>query len=103
MKSENGQLFFSATDLANHLACQHATILEVQRTQGLATKQYREDATLELLIELGNRHEQAYCDFLISSGKDVVQLPEFGSQNICLLYTSPSPRDRQKSRMPSSA
>ena len=24
-------------------------------------------------------------------------------QEICLLYTSPSPRDRQKSRMPSSA
>ena len=24
-------------------------------------------------------------------------------QNSCLLYTSPSPRDRQKSRMPSSA
>ena len=29
---------------------------------------------------------------------------EFSNQiNICLLYTSPSPRDRQKSRMPSSA
>ena len=26
-----------------------------------------------------------------------------GSGTICLLYTSPSPRDRQKSRMPSSA
>ena len=26
-----------------------------------------------------------------------------GSFTICLLYTSPSPRDRQKSRMPSSA
>ena len=26
-----------------------------------------------------------------------------GSANVCLLYTSPSPRDRQKSRMPSSA
>ena len=25
------------------------------------------------------------------------------SANTCLLYTSPSPRDRQKSRMPSSA
>ena len=25
------------------------------------------------------------------------------TNNICLLYTSPSPRDRQKSRMPSSA
>ena len=27
----------------------------------------------------------------------------FNEQYICLLYTSPSPRDRQKSRMPSSA
>ena len=26
-----------------------------------------------------------------------------GIGNVCLLYTSPSPRDRQKSRMPSSA
>ena len=26
-----------------------------------------------------------------------------GMMNVCLLYTSPSPRDRQKSRMPSSA
>ena len=26
-----------------------------------------------------------------------------GEGNTCLLYTSPSPRDRQKSRMPSSA
>ena len=28
---------------------------------------------------------------------------DFGMVNFCLLYTSPSPRDRQKSRMPSSA
>ena len=27
----------------------------------------------------------------------------FGNRGFCLLYTSPSPRDRQKSRMPSSA
>ena len=27
----------------------------------------------------------------------------YGSMGTCLLYTSPSPRDRQKSRMPSSA
>ena len=26
-----------------------------------------------------------------------------GQDKVCLLYTSPSPRDRQKSRMPSSA
>ena len=29
--------------------------------------------------------------------------PDFERHTICLLYTSPSPRDRQKSRMPSSA
>ena len=28
---------------------------------------------------------------------------DVGDDNGCLLYTSPSPRDRQKSRMPSSA
>ena len=32
--------------------------------------------------------------------KGLLALP---SANPCLLYTSPSPRDRQKSRMPSSA
>ena len=29
--------------------------------------------------------------------------PEVSTMCVCLLYTSPSPRDRQKSRMPSSA
>ena len=31
------------------------------------------------------------------------RIPPKGQLSICLLYTSPSPRDRQKSRMPSSA
>ena len=31
------------------------------------------------------------------------ELMEAGLLQVCLLYTSPSPRDRQKSRMPSSA
>ena len=35
-----------------------------------------------------------------ASGNNTLTLPNDGT---CLLYTSPSPRDRQKSRMPSSA
>ena len=31
------------------------------------------------------------------------QIPQNSNSYTCLLYTSPSPRDRQKSRMPSSA
>ena len=37
----------------------------------------------------------------ICKGKDVSD--DIGDMIVCLLYTSPSPRDRQKSRMPSSA
>ena len=38
----------------------------------------------------------------VSDGK--LEIPIIcGAPNVCLLYTSPSPRDRQKSRMPSSA
>ena len=33
--------------------------------------------------------------------KEIVSI--VGKSGACLLYTSPSPRDRQKSRMPSSA
>ena len=34
---------------------------------------------------------------------DIRRAHEHGRTGVCLLYTSPSPRDRQKSRMPSSA
>ena len=34
---------------------------------------------------------------------DIYLVNDFGENNDCLLYTSPSPRDRTRSRMPSSA
>ena len=39
---------------------------------------------------------------LLSGTTYTIDVPA-ATTNICLLYTSPSPRDRQKSRMPSSA
>ena len=43
----------------------------------------------------------------INNNKHAIVTKEKGRKvkenNFCLLYTSPSPRDRQKSRMPSSA
>ena len=35
--------------------------------------------------------------------RELLQDLEAAENRVCLLYTSPSPRDRQKSRMPSSA
>ena len=39
----------------------------------------------------------------IGNGRAVSLAFANAGANVCLLYTSPSPRDRQKSRMPSSA
>ena len=36
-------------------------------------------------------------------GDDSVKIAGFGTYKVCLLYTSPSPRDSDSSRMPSSA
>ena len=41
--------------------------------------------------------------FGTQNAKHAFLLEEVGLSESCLLYTSPSPRDRQKSRMPSSA
>ena len=50
---------------------------------------------------------KTYIDAILQSGKTIIYDAQ-GKANgqltkHCLLYTSPSPRDRQKSRMPSSA
>ena len=46
------------------------------------------------LPTLTEKDEDDLIDFGLKKGVDAIA---------CLLYTSPSPRDRQKSRMPSSA
>ena len=43
-----------------------------------------------------------YKEFSLNCG-NVYQILIEGIEYTCLLYTSPSPRDREKSRMPSSA
>ena len=44
-----------------------------------------------------------FIDTDVAPGDMVAIVRTSGGMGICLLYTSPSPRDRQKSRMPSSA
>ena len=42
-------------------------------------------------------------NFKVSKGKWNLEVTSAAVENICLLYTSPSPRDVSSSRMPSSA
>ena len=55
---------------------------------------------IEVLVEElgGSMCQSTRCNSMGRRSK-VIEI----EYNVCLLYTSPSPRDRQKSRMPSSA
>ena len=55
---------------------------------------------LEELNQINNNEIYRLRKIITQQGKDIVSKDKLIS---CLLYTSPSPRDRQKSRMPSSA
>ena len=54
------------------------------------------------IIGITNSFTDDDCIVTMKGGIEHKLLDKF-LYNICLLYTSPSPRDRQKSRMPSSA
>src|SRR5665213_1536435 len=66
------------------------------------------DRLLDLVQEKGDVNTMLAYTFSYSredarmKKSNPIPLPDHGSYG-CLLYTSPSPRDRQKSRMPSSA
>ena len=48
-------------------------------------------------------NEKANKAFMNENREIYLERYNKGKSDLCLLYTSPSPRDRQKSRMPSSA
>ena len=59
-------------------------------------------ATYQTFQAVGEREDLTDVIYDISP-TDTPFMSTVAKTNACLLYTSPSPRDRQKSRMPSSA
>src|SRR6476660_1927664 len=72
MQLIHSTMLLSATDLSTHLACRHATSLDLKAARGEIAKIYRRDASLELLTERGRRHEAAYLDHLRAQGHDIL-------------------------------
>ena len=73
----------------------------------LVTAQKEEQKTSSETYELDISNSiiewEGSYSFLMTSYQGLVQFSSGELYTSCLLYTSPSPRDRQKSRMPSSA
>ena len=90
----------------------------------IETAQYCDEALLKIKKALQNKSpfellltdlsfDNTYRERKLTSGESLItavkevqpniKIMVFSMEYSCLLYTSPSPRDRQKSRMPSSA
>jgi uncharacterized protein len=66
---------FSASDVANFLVCHHVLTLDRAEAAGQIKRPYFQDPSIELLRELGARHEQAYLSHLTDQGLDVAVIP----------------------------
>ena len=74
---------------------------------GIGPKDHLESMGINLVVDMPGvgQNLQDHPDFMIKYKclKPVTLWPKTKRLNSCLLYTSPSPRDRTRSRMPSSA
>jgi len=74
MKLISNQLRLSATDLSNHLACPHLTTLELSVARELRCAPDWAAPDLQVIRELGLKHEADYLAFLTQSGLEVANL-----------------------------
>jgi uncharacterized protein len=67
---------FSASEVANFLACHHLVALDRAQAAGQIQRPYFRDPGIELLQELGARHEQAYFRRLADTqGFEITEIP----------------------------
>lgn len=74
MTYDSGTFFLAATDLSNHLSCQHLTQLNRRVALGEIKKPAWRDPSLDVLIKRGEEHEAAYVAYLKDKGLSSVYL-----------------------------
>ncbi|WP_153398449.1 TM0106 family RecB-like putative nuclease [Ornithinicoccus halotolerans] len=79
MQFHGGRLVLSPTDLTRHVACPHATALDLRVALGdLAEPEPGTDEQLQLVLDRGLEHERAYLARLRAEGRTVVEIPPDG-------------------------
>lgn len=86
----------SATDIANLLACRQLLALELDETAGKIRKPFFHDLGVDLLRELGNRHEDVYLNQLKEKRGKVED--DKDSRNLRALPTPNPPIVKMESR-----
>ena len=76
-----------------------AQLSEVFAQSGVVVVTRNLGLSVEQSTELRSKMREAGATYKVAKNR----LAKLALKDTCLLYTSPSPRDRQKSRMPSSA
>jgi predicted RecB family nuclease len=74
MKIVAGDVRFSASDLANFLACRHLTRLDLLTARGELAPPYEFDIGFQTLIERGERHERSVLEQFQADGLTVVDI-----------------------------
>ena len=74
MKIIGRQIRLAGSDLSNHLACRHLTMLDLQLARGERTAPDWAAPDLKVIQELGLRHEKAYLLHLAAQGLTVENL-----------------------------
>ena len=93
MRSHDGTLHFSATDLAGHLSCAHLTALDAAVARGTRDKPKYWDPLRDILRARGSLHEEAYLDHLDREGHEIVQVNDIGLNRKSADQTATAMRD----------
>jgi uncharacterized protein len=74
MKILGGKTYLSASDLSTHIACAHATFLNLQEARGVLKAPANVDGLLFVLQQKGEEFESSYIEQLKQSKKAVVEI-----------------------------
>lgn len=78
MRKIDGTLRLSASDLMRFKGCRHATTLDLRLIEVGDIQPGEDGAEAELLQREGDRHENAFLEELVQSGREVVSIPKEG-------------------------
>jgi predicted RecB family nuclease len=87
MKPGTDQIRLAATDLSNHLACGHLTTLDLEVARGERAAPDFRSPDLQVIRELGLRHEAEYLESLRAQGLKLVDLRDLRDDRTAVAET----------------